>query len=191
MGSAVQILEKKECRLCYQAIDARAEKCPFCGVTQQQRRLKISPVAAVGALLLALTAIGFAGALYMDVIELRRELEGTRLSVASLAAERTAVEPSPQSPVESPTSIPEPVEYEADSELDARFAPEAAEYATHLEINALELRAAWALLVNCDQIGNEACTFAAAEFREHVPEEALLQCIGGDSSTRLCWLRLE
>jgi hypothetical protein len=56
----VQLIEKKECRHCYQEIDARADRCPFCQIDQSSSAKGILHLISILATVVAVGAVGYA-----------------------------------------------------------------------------------------------------------------------------------
>lgn len=56
----VQLIEKKECRHCYQEIDARADRCPFCQIDQSSSVKGILHLISILATVVAVGAVGYA-----------------------------------------------------------------------------------------------------------------------------------
>ena len=56
----VQLIEKKECRHCYQEIDARADRCPFCQIDQSRSSKGILHLISILATVVAVGAVGYA-----------------------------------------------------------------------------------------------------------------------------------
>ena len=56
----VQLIEKKECRHCYQEIDARADRCPFCQIDQSSSSKGVLHLISILATIVAVGAVGYA-----------------------------------------------------------------------------------------------------------------------------------
>lgn len=106
----VQLIEKKECRHCYQEIDARADRCPFCQIDQSSSAKGILHLISILATVVAVGAVGYAthNLNELDLAVTQRDVAITQRDDALRSLQEVVAQAAPVSADDSPvTQSPE------------------------------------------------------------------------------------
>lgn len=129
---------------------------------------------------LALATSTLATLQYVELEQVKSELEGAERALAKLTADSN-------DHVARATEVPPPAQPPPMQHLESggRELPD-------FTLNSAKLHAAWELLKHCDELVEPTCEHALAEFKRHLPEGRFLQCETSQlDASRLCWISLE
>lgn len=102
----VQLIEKKECRHCYQEIDARADRCPFCQIDQSSSAKGILHLISILATVVAVGAVGYAthNLNELDLAVTQRDVAITQRDDALRSLQEVVAQAAPVSADDSPVT---------------------------------------------------------------------------------------
>ena len=160
----VQVIEKKECRHCYQEIDVRADRCPFCQIDQRTTSKATFHVISALAAAIVVGAVGYAihNLNTLDLVVAERDAALAERD--SAVAERDSALRSLQEIVVG---------------LEAQDVPQSGDAAAVIEspekLKMKMIQASWLLLSSCASSTDPTCQAALAAMERSTSDFSNLQ----------------